>query len=74
MIEDRFVPLSTLFQDIMKKKGILGLYKGYYVTLNRDLFTFGIYFWFFFASKDYMEEKGKLTHFNLIVTGGIAGK
>ena len=74
MVEDRFVPLSHLFRDIMRTKGIRGLFKGYIVTLNRDLLPFGFYFWIFFASKDYLEERGRYTHLNIIVTGGIAGK
>lgn len=68
------MPLSFLFRDIIRKKGIFGLFKGYFVTINRDLIAFGIYFLFFFASKDYLEEQGKYTHFNIMLTGGIAGK
>jgi len=73
MIEEKFMPLSTLFKNIIRKKGIIGLYKGYIVTLNRDLIAYGIYFWFFFSSKDWLEKKGKYTHFNIMMTGGIAG-
>ena len=74
MIEEKFVPLSSLCKNIIRTKGIFGLYKGYIVTLNRDLLSMGIYFWFFFAAKDWLEERGKWNHFNIMITGGIAGK
>lgn len=74
MVEERFVPLSELFKDIIRTKGFFGLYKGYLVTLNRDLAAFGVYFWLFFSGKDYLEETKRLTHLNIICLGGIAGK
>ena len=73
MTEDKFISLKDLNKHILKKKGLFGLYRGFWVTLNRDFFSYGLYFYTFFALKDYFEEKNKLTSFNIMLAGGLAG-
>jgi len=73
MIEDKFLGLKDISKQILAKRGLMGLYRGFWVTFNRDFISYGLYFYTFFALKDYFEENNKLTSLNIMFAGGIAG-
>lgn len=74
MVEDKFVTMKSITKNVIREKGIFGIYRGYAATLNRDLFAVGLYFWFFFSTKDWLEANNLMNPFNIMITGGIAGK
>ena len=65
--------IKTVSNDIYNKFGLRGFYKGYAVTLNRDFFSYGAYFYVYFKLKEHWEEKNSLTSFKLFFAGGMAG-
>jgi hypothetical protein len=67
---DSFVDVT---RKVVNKNGFLGLYKGFCVTLNRDLITSGLYVYVYFRLKDYYMENNLTNHFNLFCAGGLAG-
>jgi len=73
MTENNFISLKDLYKKIVANRGLLGLYRGFWVTFNRDFVSCGIYFSTFFSLKDYFEEKKKFTSVNIMLAGGIAG-
>ena len=74
MKEDKFVSLRDLLKDNIKKRGILGLYKGFLVTFNRDVFSYGLYFLSFYAHRDYLKENNIYNSSRIMIAGGISGK
>jgi len=73
MVEEKYVTLKDTYKKIVSTRGILGLYRGFWVTFNRDIFSYGLYFFTFFALKDSFEENNKLNSFNIMLAGGLAG-
>jgi hypothetical protein len=74
MIEEKFVPLRILLKENFKKRGILGLYKGFWVTFNRDVLSYGLYFMSFYIHRDYLIENNVYNSFRIMIAGGISGK
>lgn len=71
---NRHTSIREVASGIVKADGLLGLYRGFFVTFNRDFLSYGLYFYVFFKLKDYWEERKTLTHFKLMLAGGITGK
>jgi hypothetical protein len=59
---------------IVGAKGLAGLYQGFWVTFNRDVLSYGLYFYTYYRLKDTWERKGKSNAFRLMLAGGISGK
>lgn len=64
---------SVVLKDILKVKGLFGIFRGYWVTFNRDVTGFGLYFYCYYALRDYGEKLKILNTIYLIMIGGIAG-
>ncbi len=60
-------------KEVLSQNGLLGLYKGFWVTFNRDVISYGVYFWVYYRMKDFLSDNGKLTSLNLFIAGGLAG-
>jgi solute carrier family 25 carnitine/acylcarnitine transporter 20/29 len=58
---------------IYKEKGLFGLYRGYWVMFNRDVISYGCYFYFYYIIRDYYEEQNKLDNMKILFAGGIGG-
>ncbi len=69
----KFASMSHLSREIYNKEGIKGFYRGYWVTFNRDCYTFGIYFYTYFQLIEYLESKNSLTTLKQFIIGGFAG-
>jgi hypothetical protein len=72
-LNNKYNSISILASDIYKTKGLKGFYKGYAVTLNRDFYSYGSYFYAYFALKEYWERQGTLNSFKMFFAGGVAG-
>lgn len=72
-VEHKKIPMLKLAKEIYQIRGIRGLYKGLFVHLNRDLISYGVYFYVYFTLKDYLISKHQVTSFNLFSIGGLAG-
>ena len=66
----RFHKTSSVIRNIYKSKGFFGLYKGFCVTFNRDVPTYGIYFYVYYTLKDRWGDSS----FKLLMAGGISGR
>lgn len=73
MAEEKFISLSERAGYIVRQMGLRGLYRGFWVTFNRDILSYGSYFLTFFAIKDYLQDNNKLSHINIMLAGGLAG-
>jgi solute carrier family 25 carnitine/acylcarnitine transporter 20/29 len=60
-------------KEIYAHKGVRGFFKGFCCTLNRDIFSFGFYFYIYFQLKEYWESQGTLNTFKTFCAGGLAG-
>jgi hypothetical protein len=69
----RFISVKEIFVDIFKKEGFFGLYRGFWVTWNRDVFVYGLYFYMYYSIKDKMVENNSVTNFKLMLLGGMTG-
>lgn len=59
---------------IYKKTGYLGLFRGFFATFNRDVFSYGVYFLVYFGLKDYCKSKYKgFGPLEQIFVGAFAG-
>jgi solute carrier family 25 (mitochondrial carnitine/acylcarnitine transporter), member 20/29 len=69
--------LSQCISEIVKYKGIIGLYRGFWVTLIRDVVGDGAYFACYQVSPRYfyndMENTENRSFFVISVSGGAAG-
>ena len=54
--ENRFFKKA---QHIYRKTGVEGFYRGFWATVNRDLISTGVYFYFYYSIKDYLKIKYK---------------
>lgn len=73
MCVSEYKKLSTIGREIYASQGLLGLYRGFWVTFNRDCFSYGLYFWVFYKLKDFFKARGTLNDFKLMFAGGLAG-
>ncbi len=71
--EKNYNSLTKMCRYILNKDGIKGFYKGYLVTLNRDFYSYGAYFYIYFKLKEYWEQHNSLSHFKSFLAGGLAG-
>lgn len=69
----KFNSLFKVGGDIYKDKGIKGLYKGFFATLNRDFYSYGAYFYVYFALTEHWERNNNLTEFKKFFAGGLGG-
>ena len=69
----KFNSFRAMARQIYQSDGIKGLYKGYAVTMNRDFYSFGAYFYIYYGLKEHWEDKNSLTNFKMFVAGGLAG-
>jgi solute carrier family 25 carnitine/acylcarnitine transporter 20/29 len=60
-------------KSIIKANGYLGLYQGFWVTFNRDVLSYGLYFYNYYKLKDYWERNNSVSSFKLMLAGGISG-
>jgi solute carrier family 25 carnitine/acylcarnitine transporter 20/29 len=65
--------IRKVAEDIYKTKGLKGFYKGYAVTMNRDLYSYGAYFYVYFGLKGYWERKETLNSMKMFIAGGLSG-
>ena len=49
------------------------MYKGFCVTFNRDVISYGVYFWTYYSLKDYLINTGIHNKLYLFIAGGFAG-
>jgi hypothetical protein len=69
--ENRFFSKA---HHIWRRSGLLGFYKGFWVTFNRDVFSYGLYFLVFYSINDYYKKHSY--DFDAIqqgLVGGLAG-
>ncbi len=69
----KFNSIFDLSKKIYKTEGVKGLYRGYAVTVNRDFYSYGAYFYIYFGLKEYWERQNSLTSLKLFCAGGLAG-
>lgn len=69
----KYLSTREALKEIYRINGIRSLYRGFCVSLNRDVFSYGIYFYSFYILKDYWESEKSLSNFKLMFAGGIAG-
>lgn len=63
----------TVIKEIIAKKGITGLYRGFWVTFNRDVVSYGVYFLVFYSVKEFLKDHNMVSSFSIMMTGGITG-
>lgn len=64
----------TKAHHIWKKTGIFGFYKGFWVTINRDVFSYGLYFLVFYSINDYYKRnKYDFDSLHQGLVGGLSG-
>jgi hypothetical protein len=68
------MPLRILMKKNFKKRGFIGIYKGFWVTFNRDFLSNGVFFMSFYMQKDYLIENNLYYPFRIMIAGGISGK
>jgi solute carrier family 25 carnitine/acylcarnitine transporter 20/29 len=68
-----FVSLKEVAKDIYQRQGLRGFFRGFWVTLNRDCYSFGSYFYVYFQINDYLKTINKFNHFTQFISGGLAG-
>jgi solute carrier family 25 (mitochondrial carnitine/acylcarnitine transporter), member 20/29 len=73
LFREKFLSSKQVIQDIIKSDGLRGLYRGFAVSFNRDVFSFGSYFYVYYKLKDDWQEKGSLNNFKLMFAGGLTG-
>jgi solute carrier family 25 carnitine/acylcarnitine transporter 20/29 len=61
--------MFSIARRLIETKGILALYKGFWAQFNRDVISYGVYFWCYFRFKDYFV--GEEDRF--FCAGGVAG-
>jgi solute carrier family 25 carnitine/acylcarnitine transporter 20/29 len=72
-------PLVKLMVREYKSRGVLGFYQGFGVTLVREVPGYGIYFWSYQVTKDWLDKKfpsksaDDLRVLPTLLAGGIAG-
>jgi solute carrier family 25 carnitine/acylcarnitine transporter 20/29 len=71
--QEKYLSTRELLVSIIRKEGLVGLYRGFWVTFNRDFLSFGIYFYSYFKIKDCYEERNSLTNLKLLFAGGVSG-
>lgn len=69
----KFSSYSEVTKNLVKKEGINALYKGFVVTVNRDVYSYGVYFYVYFAMKEHWESRNNLNNLKLFFAGGLAG-
>ncbi len=67
--QESFQPTLKVVKEIYKAEGVIGLYRGFCVSVIRDVPTYGLYFWIYYALKDYWGDSS----FKLMIAGGISG-
>jgi solute carrier family 25 carnitine/acylcarnitine transporter 20/29 len=70
---EAFEKMSHTVRRVISVGGYRGLYQGFWVTFNRDVLSYGLYFYNYFKLKDYWEGNKTVTHFKLMMAGGISG-
>ncbi len=70
---EKFNSMFKMGVEIYNKTGVYGLYRGFCVSMNRDVLSYGTYFFTYYNLKDYWEERNSLNNFKLVCAGGIAG-
>jgi len=68
-----YLKTSIVLKDIIRAKGLLGIFRGYWVTFNRDVTGFGLYFYCYYALRDYGEKHKYLNSIFLLTIGGVSG-
>jgi len=71
--KEKFNSMFKMGLEVYHKFGVYGLYRGFWVSMNRDFLSYGSYFWTYYMLRDYWEERNSLNHFKLFCAGGIAG-
>ncbi len=69
----KFNSFFQMTKQIYQCEGVKGLYKGYVVTVNRDFYSYGAYFYIYYGLKEHWENKNSLTNFKMFIAGGLAG-
>jgi len=62
-----------VLKDIIQAKGLIGIFRGYWVTFNRDVTGYGLYFYSYYALRDYGEKHRLLNSVFLLTIGGLSG-
>jgi hypothetical protein len=62
-----------VLKDIIRAKGLFGIFRGYWITFNRDVTGYGLYFFSYYAMRDYGEMHKMLNSIFLLTIGGISG-
>lgn len=57
--ENRFIKKT---QHIYRRHGIIGFYRGFWTTINRDVLSYGVYFQLYYGIRDY--HKNRKIEFN----------
>ncbi len=70
---DKFTSLSENAREIYLKDGLKGFYRGLCVSANRDIVSFGLYFYVYYKLKDHWESNKSLNSIKLMFAGGLAG-
>lgn len=73
LFREQFLSSKQVIKEIIKTDGIIGFYRGFAVSFNRDVFSFGLYFYVYYKLKDYWEQKGNLNNLRLLLAGGLTG-
>jgi solute carrier family 25 carnitine/acylcarnitine transporter 20/29 len=70
--KSRYGSVYKTARRIIDAKGPLGIYKGFCAHFNRDVISYGVYFWCYFKFMDMFvkEDSHKLLAFS---AGGVAG-
>ena len=69
--ENRFFQKA---QHIYRKQGAFGFFRGSIVTINRDVFSTGLYFSIFYTFKDYYKKKNfEFNSFQKGISGAFSG-
>jgi solute carrier family 25 carnitine/acylcarnitine transporter 20/29 len=70
---DKFISFRETAKDVYQIDGLKGYYRGLCVSANRDIISFGIYFYVYYKLKEYWESKKSLSNLKLMLAGGLAG-
>lgn len=66
--------LKQIVRKINETHGVLGFYRGFWATFNRDFLSFGVYFSTYYMIKDYYIDNGKkFSSYQQLLAGGLAG-
>lgn len=70
--------MNETIKEIQRHKGLLGLYRGFWITFNRDFLSNGVYFMTYYVCKKISSENinPNSAFYSFItygVSGGIAG-